>query len=136
MNTGRRWSWLRTRSRRRRRKEEEGRRKKEGRREATNIKSNNPHLAGGEKHRGKHKIYKQTRTNIVTNHESCPHIAFLFQLAPQSFVVHKCAPLGPNITMRDPHALITMFFSFPCLVMQAAGTSKSLVTAFCTITLN
>ena len=40
MNTGRRWSWLRTRSRK-----EEG----EGRKEATNIKSNNPHLAGGEK---------------------------------------------------------------------------------------
>ena len=38
MNTGRRWSWL---SSEERRKEEEE--------VATNIKSNNPHLAGGEK---------------------------------------------------------------------------------------
>ena len=37
------------RGRRRKKEEEEGRRKKEGRRSATNIKSNNPHLAGGEK---------------------------------------------------------------------------------------
>ena len=54
MNTGRRWSWLQTRSRR---EEGGGRRKKEageGRREegggqATNIKFNNPQLGGGEK---------------------------------------------------------------------------------------
>ena len=40
-------------ARRRKEKEKagEGRRRKEKEKEATNIKSNNPHLAGGEKHR-------------------------------------------------------------------------------------
>ena len=39
------WTWMVVEKTRRRRKEEEG-----GRKEATNIKSDNPHLAGGESH--------------------------------------------------------------------------------------